>query len=265
MTTRHHLSHADKLFRGSAFYAPLFVRNQRTGIEFMPLTKISLGAPEAADDDGLVDAATSTELPNNATIVYTTADDGTTPFDNADTPAPASVVMADGEAYSVWTLDVPRNVTGVVSHSTTSIAMTVIVAGFDEYGEAMTELFTFGASAQDVVVAGKKAFKHIRSFTIASGGNATANTLNMGWGNVLGLPYRLNHASDLFSAFAGGTSELGDSTVVAGDAQTATNATGDVRGTITFDTAANGTAVFNAWMHVADPNTKSGLVGVSQA
>jgi hypothetical protein len=52
--------------------------------------------------------------------------------------------------------------------------------------------------------------------------------------------------------------------VVAADTTTATTGTGDVRGTVDTNSAADDSEVV-VWMHVADPNTEAGLRGVDQA
>lgn len=259
------LTFADKIFRGKANFGPLFSVNGKTGVPLHLPTKISLGAPLALDDDSLIDAATSTELPNNGTIIYTTEDHGESPFDNGPTPEPADVVMADGQTYSVWTLDVARTINSVMTHNTSVVASTLLITGFDEHGQRITELHTFTATGTEKAVVGKKAFKHVLSYAIASGGNSTSNTLNVGWANGLGLPYRLVHASDILAAYMDGAMELATATLLAADDTPATNVTGDPRGTIVFNTAPNGDREYSLWMYVADPNSVRGLIGVDPA
>lgn len=256
------ITSADEIYAGSGYFGPIASANQRKGVPIHFLTKLVLGSPVALDADGMVQAATSTELPNAETVTYTTADDGTTPFDNAATPAPATIVTSTGASVSVWTLGVARNITAAATHATSVVAMTIVVTGYDVWGQKMTEDLAIAATGTTQSATGLKAFKHIQSIAITSAGNAESNTLNMGWADVLGLPYKLASKTDLVRAFFNGT--MDDSvTVVAADATTATATTGDVRGTVDTNSAANGSEVV-VWMYVADPNTEAGLRGVDQ-
>jgi len=257
--SKHNITRAVNLYYGDAYTPVAFANNERPGIPIHPLTKVSLGSPVTLDANGLLVAGTGAELPNANTITYTTATDGTTPLDGAI--AAPSTVFLNGANVLVWVLDVPRNVTGLVAHATTSIAMTVTINGYDQYGKPMSELLTFGASASDVVVDGLKSFKYIYSFALTSASDATANTLDLGWGDVLGLPYTLPALSDFFTngTYFNEVLEATAPTVVKADATTATTSTGDVRGTVNLNTAMDGSAV-SVWYH-ADP----GNFGVTQA
>ncbi len=261
--SKHHVSHASQLYFGAAYNAKAFAYNERPGVPFNPLTKVSLGSPVVFDADGLVVAATSTELPNATTITYTTATDNTTPLDGAI--AAPSTVFLNGANRLVWVLDVPRNITGLVAHATTSIVMSVTVNGYDYYGQPMSELLQFDPSGSDVVAAGVKAFKYIYSYVITSSGNATANTLDLGWGDVLGLPYKLPAKSDFLTngCYFNEVLEATAPTVVAGVTTTATTTTGDVRGTIDLNSATDGSAV-SVWYRT-DPASAETLFGVTQA
>ena len=74
-----------------------------------------------------------------------------------------------------------RNVTVVASGAATS---TVTVRGFDYLGQPMTETLTLnGATA----VLGVKMFRYV---TRVEAGVTAATTINVGWGDRLGLPYR---------------------------------------------------------------------------
>lgn len=258
---RHNLSSALKLFSGAAVYARY--QNNQFGIEWNPLYKQSFGAPAAIVNDALVNAATSTELPNNATITYTTATDGTSPLDGTGKPTVASVVMADGAAYSVWPLDVPRNLSLIAAHGSSLVAMTLLVSGFDQYGEAMSELFTITATGTSKTATGKKAFKWIKSYAFTSAGNATTNTAGVQWGNTLGLPFRFLEAAD-FIPVGNGVVDTSAVVTVAVDTA-ATTTTGDVRGTVLYSVATDGTKKYGGILNVPDRSTKAGAFGVSQA
>lgn len=249
VTERASLSHAKNLFHGSAQH-PGAMGGER-GVPFNPLVQIDLGAPLTLDADGLMLDATGAELPNANTITYVFATGGgTTPLDGANTTG---------------VLDKPRNVTAAATHGSAVVAMTIRVTGKDEYGVTVVEDLSISAGGTSQAAAGKKAFKSITSIALTSAGNATTNTLDMGWGDVLGLPYRLAGKYDLLSFSADETAETITSTVVAAVAtDPATATTGDVRGTIDPATACNGTVRFRGFMKIADPSSRAGAYGVSQ-
>lgn len=264
MTTKHHLTHAEALFYGAGYFAPLWEINDRKGVPVNLLTKVDLGSPAAADADHLIAAATSTELPDTETVTYTPADDGTTPCDATGRASVATITDSTGASVSVWVLATPRALTLAVTHATSIVAMTCIVSGYDVYGQAMTELFTITATGTSKSAAGKKAFKYVSSIAFTAAADAEANTANLGTNDVLGLPYKLASVADCVRVFFNDV--LDDSaTVVKADATSpATNATGDPRGTVDTNSAADGSAVV-VWMCVADPSTQTGLVGVTPA
>lgn len=261
--SNHNISRADNIFAGAAYF-PRYHKNECATTTGAPLTfvhQVSLGAPIATDANGIMDAATSTELPNNATKTYTTADDGSSPFDNADSPVVTTITDSTGATRSVWPLDVPRNLTAAVSHASSAVAMTITVTGFDQYGQMMKETLSTAATGQSQSATGKKAFKYILSIAITSAGNATTNTLSMGWADVIGLPFKADLKADVFRVYFNDT--LDDSaTVVAADDATPTATTGDVRGTVDTNSAADGSTVV-VWMKV-DGTTTAKLFGQAQ-
>jgi hypothetical protein len=263
--SKHTISGADELYAGNGYDPRLFAVNRRSGVPVALLTQCALGAPAVADDDLLVDDATSTELPDEAgTVTYTAADDGASPFDNADTPVVASIVTASGETKSVWPLDVPRNLVAVVTHASAVVAMTVTVTGYDVYKRKLVEAFAITATGTSKTATGNKAFAYVESIAITAGADATGNTLKLGSGSKLGLPYKLAAVADLVSVYVGTVMDLASATVAAADTDDATASTGDVRGTITPNETLDGAKAVVAWLHVTDPNTAEGLRGVDQ-
>lgn len=226
-----HLTSAEQTFVGAGVYPPMLAQNDGPGAPVTFVYKASLGSPVAADTNALIAAATSTELPNAATKTYTTANAGTSPVDDAGLPTAASVKMLDGQTYSVFPLDVPRNLTLAATHGSSLVAMTVTVTGFDAWGAKLVETLSISATGTSKTAAGKKAFRWIYSIAITSAGNATTNTLSVGFGNVFGLPYRLGETADVLRVVFGGATDP-DATLVAGVSATATATTGDVRGTV---------------------------------
>lgn len=246
---QHTISHADELFFGSARSPNM--ANGRRGVRLTPIVQIDLGAPLTLDADGLIDAATSTELPDSTTITYTTADLGASPLDGAST---------------TWVLDVPRNVTAAASHASSIVAMTILITGKDYYGQSMSELLTITATGTSKTATGAKAFKSIDSIAITSAADATDNTLDIGWGDTLGLPYRLGGAYDILAKYVDASLEaISSGTQTAGVSTTATTTTGDVRGTWLPATATNDTRRFRIWMKIHDPSSDAGAFGVAQA
>jgi hypothetical protein len=261
--SKHNLSFADQLYWGGAFTPVAHKLNGRHGVPINPITKVYLGSPIALSATGVINGATSTQLPNNTTTTYAPATAGTAPT-NGSITAPASYVLG-GKSVLAWALDVPRNISISATHATSIVAMTVLASGYDVYLNAMSELITMPATGTATTVAGKKAFAYITSVAVASAGNSTTNTLNIGWGNVLGLPYALSVKANLLpsSTFFNDILEVTAPTVVVAVSSTASTTTGDVRGTVTLNSALNGSAV-SLWA-MFDPSEDKKLFGVNQA
>ncbi len=188
-------------------------------------TIVSLGSPIALDADSFVKAATSTELPNAATKTYTAATIGTSPLDAANT---------------TWVLDSARNITAACTHASSVVAMTITITGKDIYGATMSEALSITAGTTSKSAAGAKAFKTITSIAITAAGDATANTLNIGHGDVLGLPYVMAK-NTILREWRAGTVATAGTIVAAVTTDPATTTTGDVRGTVTPNAACDGT------------------------
>lgn len=207
---QHRISVTDNMRSGAAV-APDSTVN---GVPLNNVVYEDLGTPELADADALVKAATSTELPNAATKTYT---------------FPGSASPIDG-VNSDGVLDVPRNVTIAVTHATSIVAMSVTFDGYDQYGRRITETLAVTATGTSKTADGKKAFKSLSSVAITSASDATANTLNAGFGDALGLSYRVAPGGFLQGVFDG-TKEGTQGTFVNADASTPSATTGDPRGT----------------------------------
>lgn len=111
-----------------------------------------------------------------------------------------------------------RNVTVVLSGAGTPA---IEVFGLDYLGQPMSEQFT-GTGSTPVV--GKKAFKQVLSF---SSGLVAATTINIGYGDILGLPYAVAAVQEQYVDQAVPTAGTVAAAVLS--AQTATS--GDPRGT----------------------------------
>ncbi len=254
------ISYAEKVYAGGGYSPGLMSLTGRRGVQVDFITKCLLGSPIATNATGILKSTGSTQLPNAATIVYTPATSGTAPLNDAGIPTPVIY-----HSVLCWPIAVPRAFTVTVNHASSVVAMTVTIAGFDKYGEAMSELFTITAGTASRTVAGKKAFFYIKSITLTAAGDATANTAcNVGWNDVLGLPYKVALKSDFISAYFNDIVDTTYTLVLADVTSPATTSTGDVRGTIDNASACDGSAIW-VWLHVADPNSKIGLVGITQA
>lgn len=272
----HTLSTADTQWVGNGYNARMANFWGRSGVPVVLGSKFSLGTPAVADADFLLKAATGDELPKAAapgeTITYTPATDGTSPLDGA---VETTTLYPNGASSGVTVWDVRdgatygRNLVSVATHATSVVAMTVLIAGYDYTGQAMSELHTITATGTSKTATGKKAFSYVSSIAITAAADATANTLNIGTGSVLGLPYRLDDADDMLKVSLAGVQELvnvaSNATVLAGVTTTATTSTGDVRGTVALNGTLNGTSDVVVWYHVAGHGSGVGVAGVAQA
>ena len=259
MATKHSLSRADRVYVGNGYDGAVYGVNGRPGVPINFLTKIDLGAPKLAVAAGIVKGATGAgEAPKINTITVTADTYGSSPLDPT---AALSTTTVNGQ--TVMILDVPRNVTAAINTAVGN--MTFLITGYDQYYVPMTELLSIAAAGTAVV--GVKAFKYIRSIAMTSDADEEAKAINVGFGSVLGLPYKLAAKSDLLSMFFDDALDVPSAIVPAVTTSPATNITGDVRGTVSNATVGNlnGTKTYKGWMHVADPNTAIGLRGVTQA
>lgn len=129
---------------------------------------IDLGSPATADADGILNDASAT--------------DSATSYDSSD-----FVTGFDG------TLDVPRNLTATGTAGSNHV---VTVTGEDVYGNTMVEALTLSGTS---VISGVKAFKKVTSVAVAAG--AASDTFDLGWGDVLGLPFFLKDTDQVIAEY----------------------------------------------------------------
>jgi hypothetical protein len=130
---------------------------------------VYLGSPAALDADGIFDGVSAT----NSATSYTSADFKTT-FDGSSTSLTTTSGMIDA-TYG-------RCLTATGSSGSNHV---VTVKGRDYLGQRMQENLTLSGTT---VIFGNKAFKFIDSMDIAAG--ATGDTMDLGWFDRLGLPYK---------------------------------------------------------------------------
>lgn len=183
--------------------------------------RVNFGAPSAADPDGILNDATATDSAQTHTTFESTYD------------------TTNG-------LDVPRNLTAVGTAGSNHV---VTVTGEDEYGQPMSENLTLNGTTP---VAGVKAFKKITTVAVAAG--AAGDTFDLGWGDVLGLPFRLHLAADVVQELEDGAAATAG-TKVAGLAKNtkSTATTADVRGTYDPNSAMDGDKSIEIIIRSDDP------------
>lgn len=265
------ITSADTTFVGRGRRAQMVNFWGRQGVPVHLPTKAVLGTPAVADADYLIKAATSTELPNAETVTYLATATDASPHDAA---AETTTIYPGGQAVTAWDVrdgaTYGRNLVGVATHSTDVVAMTVLISGYDYALQPMSQLLDFPAAGTNTTLTatGTKAFAYVTSVAITAAGNAEANTLNIGTGVRLGLPFALASTADMIKAAFGGVEELinvaSNATVYAAVTSTATTTSGDVRGTISFNTTLDGTET-TVWYYVAGHATAAGVAGVVQA
>jgi hypothetical protein len=261
MTTRQSIATADQLYAGRGYEPALYTVNLAKGRPVNLLTKFDLGTPTLAVAAGIINTATGAELPNATTITYQASSSPTAPLDAVAPLTKATITTVDG-AVTVWTLDTPRNLTLAVTHDSAVVATTVTITGYDRTMNKIVKTMTATVGGTSKTDATTATFKYVKSIAITSAGNATTNTLSVGFGDVLGLPYRLTEKEDLIVVFLDGASDA--ATVVVASTATASATSGDTRGTIDCSGALNGSKKVKGWMYVQDDASRAGLLGITQ-
>lgn len=223
-------------------YNPRFVNRYVPALQYSGevainggIYRCSLGAPAAADTDGLLDG------------VDTTATSGTIVVNGN-----ANLGVLGNEADARY----GRNVTFTGAGAGAKV---VTIVGRDYLGQPMRETITGSGGAG----AGLKAFKWVDQIIL--GAVAGDSDSDFGWGDVLGLPYK---TVKILSEEADGVDETSLGTFAQGietDPQTAT--TGDPRGTYDPNASLNGskeitiTAIADVYINA---NGNGGLHGIRQ-
>jgi len=172
------------------------------------------------------------------------------------------ITRSDGS--SVYQLDCPRAV-AVTTGAGSPVSSSFTVSGYDFYGQPMTELILSGAVAS-TTTSGKKAFYQIISITGTAG---TVVTVIFGTTQILGLPVRLLDIGYVSRNGWSGLLANDPGTFVAAVTTTATNVTGDVRGTYLPSTAPDGVkrlviSILMSAISVGPNATRAGAFGVTQ-
>lgn len=205
------------VMRGANCYVPKLDYAVDVGID--ALCRTDLGNPIALNATGILAAQSIAAAGNTATFA-----------------AAYNALLNSGLAkYG-------RNVTVVASGAATS---TVTVRGLDYLMQPVTETLTLNGTTP---VLGGKAFKWI---TNVAWTNTGGTTVDVGWGNALGIPYRATRTTIQGELVSGAAPTAG--TLVAGAAvsTTQTATTADPRGTYTPHSASlpDGTRTYEFVFH----------------
>jgi len=259
---RHNLTRADEIFRGDVVHQGR--HSGRPGLEIAHLFPKMWGAIATADAEAIMKDATSTELPNNSTVTYlASTGDGASPLDAVGRLATTTLQYA-GVSYTAYVIPTPRNMSMAVTHGSSIVAMSATIYGFDEYMEPMTETLSVTAGTTSKTATGKKAFKWVWKITLNSASDATANTADIGTGVLIGFPVRVDYAEQVILNMDGVPQTT--VTIVAADTTTASATTGDVRGTISFNSAPNATRRYSGlFLVTGGAAEKASTYGVTQA
>ena len=185
----------------------------------------------------------------------------TTAVAAAQAVAGAGNLTINGASASggVATFDVPRAVQ-IVSSNAGDTTQTALFTGKDDYGVTMSELLAFNGTTP---VLGQKAFKTITQVAISA---ALAGNASAGNTDIFGLPYAIASVNYIMAVKWAGALADDAATVAAADATSpATTTTNDVRGTVDPSSAADGSRRLTVYMLLANPNSRQGLYGVTQA
>ena len=224
------ISRASQLLFGGAYLPAAQAANERTGVPFTPITKVSLGSPAVSVTTAAA-AAQAVAGAANLTLNGTLASGGVVTFLTA------------------------RNIQAV-STGAGDTTQTITLTGTDIWGMPVVETVALNGVT---VVKGLKAFKTITRIAVSA---ACAGNVSVGNSTALGLPYMLTTKSDLMQTWFNQIVEATLPTVVVGVTTTATATTGDPRGTILLNSTLDGSAV--SIYGVFDPTSTESLFGVAQ-
>lgn len=177
----------------------------------------------------------------------------------------AGALTVNGASASggVATFDYARTV-NIDTSSANNTTQVITVTGTDYWGQAQTEAITCNGTS---TVNGDKAFKTISA---VSSNAALTGTITVGNNDTFGLPYRVTDAGYLVRVGWAGALAEDAGTFVAADTAAATATTGDVRGTYTPSSAANGSrrlviAIGMTALQAGPDATQTGAIGVTPA
>jgi hypothetical protein len=189
----------------------------------------SVGVPAAASANGFM---LSFAGPNTATVIYG--------------PAPNANVAYTGALGPSGKTDWPRNVVITVTHASAVVALSGVITGKDALGRDMTEAWAVTAGTTSKTFTGAKAFSKVDSISVVAAADASADSVVIGTGNVLGIDLPVAAPKPVLELTDGAIVTTG--TVVAAS----TSAAADPLGTYTPATAPNGAHTYDVWVVIED-------------
>jgi len=245
MVTAHNITYADRLISGGAYVEILQSLQQRRGAIISAPVLHYFGTPATADVDGIWTSATSnigTLTLNGALVSGGVATIGSAlSFSATDDRRP-------------WMEGVARSVAIASSGDISTSNFTIV--GTDLYGQTQRETI---AGPNNTTVNTLKTFVTVTSVAVTT--NNAGSAFTVGQGNKFGLPFRIDVKSQIVAVTSAGLSDTSATIVVANTAQTAAS-DGDARGTVTFNSAPNG-SVEKAVMLIPLRWDKESLIGVT--
>lgn len=236
----------------------------------------------------LTDATTAGNLPTGVTIIGWSPNGGGTGGGLVGTytlSAPATATATGDTVTGIYTgsyLTIPFGQAGTtqffnpadmisravsITSTTSQVVQNFTVNGLDVFGYAMTEVITLSGTSA-TTTSGKKAFKYILSVTPSA--TDGTGSYSVGTTAIIGFPIRSDNwqtAAEYDVSIMSNNAAIAASTGYTAAVLTpATGSTGDVRGTFSLQTPANGTLRFLTTQTPLPPNLGSaaGLYGVPQ-
>lgn len=171
-----------------------------------------------------------------------------------------------GTCGSIAVADPTKSAARAVSITASSggVGGPFLVSGYDLYGYPQTEKITVASSPSGPTTTnGKKAFKFLSAVTPQV---SDAHNYSVGTADVFGMPLRCDTFPYTVVGFAGAI--IASSTgFVKADTNTATNTTGDVRGTYAVQSVSDGVKTLQMFQTISPANisTIAGMFGVTPA
>ena len=275
------------IFGGAVLQDPRFPYRGGGGTENNALLAVGIGAgdmlvldqaPSTASVNNIAIAAAVTSG-TNVTLVSSTGAGITVmssalPIPQTGLIVPTGKLAIDGLPALVYfgvnksiaLPDPTKNISRALSITASSGAVggNFLVTGWDLYGNPQTEKVTVASSPSGATTTnGKKAFKFISAVTAQV---TDTFSYSVGTANVFGFPL-LSQEFPLQSIGWAGSPVSVSTGFVAAVSSTASNTTGDVRGTYTVQSNANGVLVLSIYQTVTAANlaTMTGYFGVTPA
>lgn len=152
----------------------------------------------------------------------------------------------DGAIGVTGVIPVGRNVVVTVTHGSAVVACSGTITGTDKYGRVITEAWSVTAGTTSKTFTGAKAFKSVVSISITAAGDASADTIKLGTGNLLGLSYPAA-APKIIAETQDGAAPTAGALVAA-----SSSASADRRGTYAPNATPDGSKDFVVWYLVDD-------------